>query len=93
MFFRYSNFCPEFLFKLKNDLIRKLKLISKCMILQTAKQIITTHILLNISRSKNSQTMKFGQLIASNVRKILFFFKNHAEKEAGRLVSDFSLFS
>ena len=31
--------------------------------------------------------MKFGQLIEYNKRNI-FFFKNHAENEAGRLVSD-----
>ena len=32
-------------------------------------QTITTHILLNISRSNNNQAMKFGQLIEYNQRK------------------------
>ena len=30
--------------------------------------------------------MRFGQLIESNIG--IFFFKNHAENEAGRLVPD-----
>ena len=34
--------------------------------------------------------MKFGQLIEYNVK--IFFFKNHEEKEAGRLVPDLFLF-
>ena len=33
--------------------------------------------------------MKFGQLMERNV---LFFFKNHAESEAGRLVPDHLFF-
>ena len=36
---------------------------------QSGKQIITKHILSNISRSKDNQTMKFGQLIEYNMRK------------------------
>ena len=35
--------------------------------------------------------MKFGQLIEYNKRNV-FFFKNHAENEAGRLVPDLYLF-
>ena len=35
---------------------------------QTGQQVITTHTLLNISRSKDNQTMKFGQLIEYNMR-------------------------
>ena len=34
------------------------------------KQIITIHVLPNISRSKGSQAMKFGQLIEYNMRNI-----------------------
>ena len=49
------------------------------------KQTITVHILLNISRSKGNQTMKVGQLIEYN---IIFFFRNHAENMAERLVPD-----
>ena len=37
---------------------------------QTEKQIITAQILLNISRIKGNQTMKFGQLIEYNTTKI-----------------------
>ena len=37
---------------------------------QPGKQIIAVHILPYISRSKNSQTVKFGQLIEYNMRKI-----------------------
>ena len=43
------------------------------------------HILPNISRSKNNQTMKIGQVIGHNNRNIIF--KNNAENEAGRLLS------
>ena len=52
--------------------------ISKFMTSQTGKQIITIHILPNISRSKGNQTMKFGHLIAHNMRKI-FLKKSHAK--------------
>ena len=55
------------------------------------KQTTPIHILSNISRSKDNQTMKFGQLIQYNTRdifleksyinqffKLTFFLKNHA---------------
>ena len=35
---------------------------------QSGKQTIAVHILPNISRSKDNQTMKFGQLIEYNMR-------------------------
>ena len=38
---------------------------------QTLQQIITIHILPNISRIKGNQAEKFGQLIEHNVRNIL----------------------
>ena len=57
---------------------------------QPGQQRITTHILLNISRIKGNQTMKFGQLIEHPKRNI--FFKNYAENEAEKLVSDCFLF-
>ena len=44
-------------------LIRNLRLISKLILSSTQKQIITIHILTNISRSKCNQRMKFCQLI------------------------------
>ena len=40
------------------------------MTLQTGQQIITAHILSNISRSKSNQTMKLSQLIEYNKRNI-----------------------
>ena len=40
-----------------------IRLISKFMTLQSGKQAIAIHILPNISRLKDNQTMKFGQLI------------------------------
>ena len=47
-------------------------------LLKTGKQIITIHILLNISRSKVNQIMKFGQLIEYPVRN--FFLKKSCRK-------------
>ena len=40
------------------------------MMSQPGKQIIAIHVLPYISRSKNNQTVKFGQLIEYNMRKI-----------------------
>ena len=54
------------------------------------KQTITINILPDISKSKENQAMKFCQLIEYKGRYI--FFKNHAENEAGRLVSEHVLF-
>ena len=62
---------------------------------QTGKQIITIHILPDISRSKDNQTMKFGQLLESNMRNI--FLKKSYTKCGGetspRLISQKSKFS
>ena len=44
----------------------------------------------NLSRSKDNQTMKLGQLIEYIKKNI--FFKNYAENKAGRLVLDLFLF-
>ena len=57
---------------------------------QNGQQIITIHILLNISRSKSNQSMKLSYLI--EYVKFLNFFKNRAENETGRLVPDLVLF-
>ena len=46
---------------------------------QPGKQTITIHILPNISRSKSNQTIKFGQSIKYNKRKI--FFENLVQNE------------
>ena len=37
---------------------------------QPGKQTIATHILTNISRSRDNQAMKFGQLMEYNMRKV-----------------------
>ena len=58
---RYLNFCPDFLVMWENDLITKLRLISKFKTSKPGKQTFITHTLPNISRSKGNQAMKFGQ--------------------------------
>ena len=60
-----------------NGLIRKPRLISK--FVTNSKLIITLHILPNISRSKGSQTLKFGQLKTH---------KNHTQNMGKNLVPD-----
>ena len=83
-FSRYLSFCLEFLSSVmqQNGLIRKIRLFAKFMTSQPGIQTITLHILL-ISRSKGSQTMKFGRLIEYNKRNI-FLEKSYTKcvKEA-----------
>ena len=43
---------------------------------QTGQQIVAIHILPDISRGKDNQTMKFDQLIGSNMRNV-FFLKSY----------------
>ena len=50
----------------KNDLIRKIRLILKFMTSQPGKQTIAIDILHNITRSKGYRTIKVGQLIEYN---------------------------
>ena len=54
----------------KNGFIRNIRLISEFMASQARKQTISMHFLLNIARSKDKQTMKFGQLIEYKMRNI-----------------------
>ena len=54
----------------KNGLMRKIRMISKLITSQTGKQTIAIHILPNISGGTDNLTMKFGQLIEYNVRKV-----------------------
>ena len=63
--FRYWDiyFFPNFLFMQKNDLTRKLRLITKFMTSQAGQKMIAIHILPNISRSKINQGMKLGKLM------------------------------
>ena len=49
---------------------------------QPGQKTITIHILPNIARIKDNQTIKFAQLVDCNKRNI--FFKNHAKNEVGR---------
>ena len=56
----------------KNGLIRKISLISKFLTSQPGKQAIAIHILINISRSKDNDAMKFGQLVKYNMKNIFF---------------------
>ena len=60
------------------------------MTLHFGQQIITIHILSNISRSKDNHTMKFGQLIEYKMRNI-FFLKCRTKNMAKKLVPDPSL--
>ena len=53
---------------------------------QSGKQTTKIHILLNISRSKGNQTMKFGQLIEYNTRKL--FLKNRTQNMTEKLFPD-----
>ena len=53
-------------------------------------QTIAINMLANISQSKGKQAMKVGQSIEYNTE--IFFFKNYAENETGRLVPDLFLF-
>ena len=55
------------------------------MMSQPGKQTITIRILTKISRSKSNHTMKFGQLIEYNKRKIL---KNHTQIVREKLFPD-----
>ena len=49
-------------------MIRKVRFISKFMTSQTGQQIITIHILPNISRGKGNQVIALGQVIEYNMR-------------------------
>ena len=53
---------------------------------ETGKKIISIHILPNILRSEDNQTMVFGQLIEYKMRNI--FSKSYAKNVVKKLVSD-----
>ena len=74
---QYGNRCDyNFIYLLTIFMSKKFHLIVnlfinfKFMTSQTRQQIITIHILPNISRSKDNQTMKFGQLIDYKMKMI-----------------------
>ena len=80
-FLKYLHFCLDVLFMQKNGLVRKIRLISNFMRSQTGKQIITIHILPDISRCRGNQTVKFDQLIKYNMSSI--FIKKSCAKYGG----------
>ena len=51
-------------------MIKNIRVISKYVTSQPGSQAIAIHILINISRSKGNQAMKFGQFIEHNLRQI-----------------------
>ena len=57
---------------------------------QPGQQTTAIHLLLNISRIKGKQTMKFGQLMEYSKRNISL--QKSCRKEVGRLVPDLFLF-
>ena len=69
-FSRYSIFCLDFLVMYQNGLIKEIRLISNFVTSQSGQQTLVIHILSNISRSKDNQTTKFGQLIECKIRNI-----------------------
>ena len=77
--YRSSPFCSQYIQVFimtfwscrKKGLIRKISLTSKFMTSQPGYQTITIHILPNISRSKDNQTVKLGELTEYNKRNIL----------------------
>ena len=70
----------------ENVLNGELRLIKNFTTSGTGQQIVTIDILSNISWSKGTHAVKFGQVIENHVRNI--FLKNCAVNGAGRLVLD-----
>ena len=85
LFSRYLIFCLDFL--VKNNLIRKIRLISKFMTSQPGSEAMAMHILPNISQS--NQTMKLGKVIEYNKRNI---FLRKSRGKWGRETSSIPLF-
>ena len=65
-------------------MLRKIRLISKITTPKRGKQTIAIHILFNISRCKEKQGMKFGQLIAYNMKNI--FLEKSYTKYSGEII-------
>ena len=64
----------------KSGLTRKVRLVSKFMKSQSGKQTSVIHILPNISRSKDKQTLKFKRIQTE-----IFFLKNHTQNMVEKL--------
>ena len=71
----------------RNGLIKKIRLISNFIDVAVWLTEIVILILPNISRSKDNQTIKFGQLIECNIRNI-FLEKSH--RKCGREIEHIS---
>ena len=71
--------------------MRKIRLISKFMTLQPGQQTVTKDILPNISRSKDNQKMKLGQLIEYIKRNIFLqkLCRKQGRETSSRPLSDF----
>ena len=74
----------------RNGLINKIRLISNFMTSQPVSETILIQILPNISRSIGNQTMKFGELIESNIRNILLekSYTKYGGETSPRLISE-----
>ena len=70
-------------------MFKRLRLILKFGTSENGKQIITIHILPSISRSKENQIMKFGQLMEYIMRNI--FLQNQTQNVVEKLVPDLLL--
>ena len=74
----------------KNDLVRKIRLVSISMMSQPAYQTIVIHMLTNISRRKGNQAMIFGQLIEHNMGNIFFWGKSCTKYDGDTIPRPFS---
>ena len=70
-------------------MIRKIRLISNFMTSKSGKETIAVHILLNISRNKDNETMKSDQLIERNMRNI-FLEKSYTKYGGETILRSFS---
>ena len=70
-------------------MFKRLRLILKFGTSENGKQIITIHGLPSISRSKENQIMKFGQLMEYIMRNI--FLQNQTQNVVEKLVPDLLL--
>ena len=85
----YFTLKAIFVFKIFQFLARlwscRKTLISKLVVSKPRKQTVAIHILPNLSRSKDNQTMKLGQLIEYNMRKM--FLEKLYTKCGGETIS------
>ena len=78
--------CFNFLIMQKNSLIRKIWLFSKFITSQPEKQTFAIHILPNILRRKDNETIKFAHLIEYNMRN--YFPENHTQNLVEKLFAN-----